>query len=107
MICCLLLDSTAAVGPWGWEQVPVVAKARLAAGEPMVPTERWALCLCHSPWHWCLHARPLLARAGTVSLGQATALASGCKVSAHLGHSSVVSLIKAAGANYCHMLGMI
>lgn len=36
----------------------------------------------------------------------ATALASDCEVSAHLGHSSVVSLIKAAEANHCHMLGM-
>lgn len=40
-------------------------------------------------------------------LGRAIALASGCEVCAHLGHSSVMSLIKAAEANYCHMLGMI
>lgn len=40
-------------------------------------------------------------------LGQATALVSGCEVSAQLGCSSVTSLIKAAEANYCHMLGMI
>lgn len=47
------------------------------------------------------------ARAGTVLLGQATALVSGCEVSTQLGCLSVTSLIKAAEANYCHMLGTI
>lgn len=98
------------------------AGARVPAGDVVLPCRAEAavafpcalrssgLCVCaipHSLGHRRLRASPSLARAGTVSLGQATALASDCEVSAHLGHLSAVSLIKAAGANYCHMLGMI
>lgn len=81
-----------------------------AAGVFPYAPQSSGLCACavpRGPGQRRLRASPSLARAGTVSLGQATALASDREVSAHLGHSSVMSPIKATEANYCHMLAMI
>jgi len=85
------------------------ARAEAAAASPCAlqssgPCARAIPC---GPGHRRRRASPFLAQAGTVCLGQATALASDREASAHLGHSAAVSLIKAAEANYGHMLGTI
>lgn len=77
--CCL--TALPVRGPRTRERVP--------AGRLPSPPQSSRLCTCaipRGPGHWRLGASSSLAQAGTVSLGQATALASGCEVSAHRGH---------------------
>lgn len=108
-------DGAASAGPW--QGTRAVQGARGGPAGQRQPQPFLALCRAPGcalacafpcgPARRCLRAVPSLAQAGAVFLGRVSALASGCEVSAHLGRSSVTSAIRAAEANYCHMLSTI
>lgn len=91
----LLPHSSASKRLWGqgegpiWDVIPGGSQPSLPCQSSHVfscALQSSRLCSCTIPWGTSVCASPCLVPAGTVSLSQATALASACDVGAHLGH---------------------